>query len=350
MHNVSIVGAGIGAEHARSYAALPDLFQVAEICDLDETRAAPLAKELGARYTADLEQVLANPQIDIVDICLPPHLHYQSCLDALEAGKTVVCEKPLVSSLEEADALAAKSAETGRRIFPVFQYRYGLGSAQLFALMKAGLAGNCYAGSLETHWDRSADYYAVDWRGTWAGEQGGAILGHAIHIHDLLTAFLGPVQKIYAETATRVNKIEVEDCAALAITMASGAVVTSSVTLGTAGNISRLRLMFEGFTVESDQSPYAPAKAGWTFAARAPTKQREIDAVLSNVGAVEAGYTGMFRAMAEALGGNVGREVTLEDGRRSLEFVTAVYASARSGGAVTLPLGVEHPLYSGWVP
>ncbi|MEM1235950.1 MAG: Gfo/Idh/MocA family oxidoreductase [Pseudomonadota bacterium] len=350
MRKVAIVGAGIGAAHAVGYAANPDKFKIAAICDLTEERAGPLADTYGATYVANMADVLADPEIDIVDICLPPHLHFQACIEALDAGKIVVCEKPLVSSLAEADALKAKVAETGSPLFPVFQYRYGLGSAQLLALIEAGLAGTCYTGTLETHWDRDAAYYAVDWRGTWAGEQGGAILGHAIHIHDLLSCFLGPVERIYAETATRVNDIEVEDCAALSLRMANGAVITSSVTLGCAGNLSRLRLMFEGFTVESDHSPYAPATGAWSFVARSPTEQADIDAVLATVQDPKDGFAGMFSAMADALDGKGGREVTLDDGRSSLEFVTAVYASSRSGAAVSLPLTEEHALYSGWLP
>ena len=350
MHKVAVVGAGIGAEHLRGYTALPDHFKVTTLCDLDQSRAQPLADEFGTDLVSDFDTVLADTDTDIVDICLPPHLHFVTCMQALEAGKHVVCEKPLVSSLAEADALIAKSQETGKMVFPVFQYRFGLGTAQMRALMQAGLAGKCYAGTLETHWDRPASYYATDWRGTWAGEQGGAILGHAIHIHDLLPSVLGPIAKVYADVATRVNDIEVEDCAAITLRMEDGALITSSVTLGTAGNISRMRLMFEGFTVESDHAPYAPAAAGWTFTAREPTKQADIDTVLANVDSVPIGYPGMFLAMAEALADHPGREVNLQDGRRSLEFVTAVYASARSNLPVDLPIGPDHPMYDGWLP
>ncbi len=348
---IAIVGAGIGAQHLAGFWQLRDRFTVACVCDLDDTRAQALAVQYeGVGVTPDLAGVLADPAIDIVDICLPPHLHFRACMDAMEAGKDVICEKPLVPSLKEADALAVRAAETGRQIFPVFQYRYGLGTAQLAALTAAGLAGRCHAGSLETHWDRDAAYYAVDWRGTWAGESGGALLGHAIHIHDILTGILGPVARVHAELATRVNDIEVEDCAALAIRMAEGAVVTSSVTLGAAGNTSRLCLMFEGFTVESDHAPYAPALAGWSFTARAPRTQGQIDAVLASVAAPKLGYAGLFEAVADALDGRPGREVTLADARRSLEFVTACYASAREGRPVALPLGPDHPLYGSWLP
>lgn len=351
IHTVSIVGAGIGAQHMAGYAALPERYRVKSICDLDETRGRALAKQYdGVGYTGNLEAVLADPEIEIVDICLPPHLHFGSGIAALDAGKKVVCEKPLVSSLFEADLLAAKVRETDGFLSPVFQYRYGLGAAQLQALIDADLAGRCYAGTLETHWDRPASYYEIDWRGTWAGEQGGAILGHAIHIHDLLPTFLGPVARVFADVATRVNDIEVEDCAALSIRMESGALITSSVTLGCAENISRMRLMFEGFTVESDHAPYALAEKGWRFVARAPTTQVQIDDVLATVTEVPTGYAGMFAALADALEGNGGREVTLEAGRRSLEFVTAVYASARSGQPQELPIGADHPMYDTWLP
>lgn len=349
--SVVIVGAGIGASHMAGYAALPDRFTVRAICDLDEPRARSLAdKYPGVEVTTDMALALQDPSVDIIDICLPPHLHFDACMQALDAGKIVVCEKPMVSSLQDADRLAEKVTETGGMVSPVFQYRYGPGTAQLLALIEAGLAGRCYAGSLETHWDRPASYYDIDWRGTWAGEQGGALLGHAIHIHDLLPWVLGPVARVYADLATRVNDIEVEDCGALSIRMKSGAVITSSVTLGCAENISRMRLMFEGFTVESDHAPYALADKDWRFVAREPMTQDRIDAVLAQVGTARCGYAGMFTALADALDGSPGREVTIQDGRSSLEFVTACYHSARTGNAIDLPIGADHPLYKGWLP
>lgn len=348
--SVAIIGAGIGAQHLSGFVQVPERFDVQTICDLDKARATDAAQGRNIAITDDLASVLADPSIDIVDICLPPHLHFQTCKEAQSAGKHVICEKPLVTSLAEADALATHIAETGRQIFPVFQYRYGLGTAQLFALAKAGLTGRCYAGSLETHWDRPKSYYDIDWRGTWAGENGGALLGHAIHIHDLLPALLGPVSQVFADVATRVNDIEVEDCAALSIRMESGAVITSSVTLGCAENTSRLRLMFEGVTVESDHAPYAPAEKKWQFIARGPTTQEQIDQVLADVKPFAAGYAGLFAAIANALDGTPDQEVTFADGRRSLEFVTAAYASARENAPVQLPLAKTHPLYSGWQP
>ena len=148
---VAIVGAGIGAEHFRAFVQLPELFQVKTICELNAVRAEPLLEAApNAALVGDLDEVLSDPEIDIVDICLPPHLHYDACARAMEAGKHVICAKPLVSSVKDADRLAEISARTGCSVFPVFQYRYGLGAAQLRALIDAGLAGKAYVGSLET--------------------------------------------------------------------------------------------------------------------------------------------------------------------------------------------------------
>ncbi len=350
MIRVAIIGAGIGAEHLAAYRALPGRFEIAALCDLDRVRAEKVAETHPVPIATDFDALLADPSVGLIDICLPPHLHLAACLKALDAGKDVICEKPLVASLKEADALIAKAQETGKRVFPVFQYRYGPGTAQLRAVMEAGLAGRLFAGTIETHWNRDAAYYAVDWRGTWAGERGGAVLGHAIHIHDFLPAFLGPVARVHAELATRVNEIEVEDCAALALRMQSGAVLTSSITLGAATDETRMRLVFEGVTVESGRAPYAPAETGWHFTARAPRQQAEIDAVLADVPPQDTGFVGLFGAIADAMEGRGGGEVTLSDGRRSLEFVSAVYASARQGGPVALPLGPDFSLYDGWLP
>ncbi len=348
---VAILGAGIGASHLAGYMRLPDRFEVAAICDLDEARGRALAaKAPGAVWTPSLDETLADASLDVIDVCLPPHLHHAVCARALDAGRAVICEKPLVSSLAEADDLIARAKAGGGRLLPIFQYRFGLGAAQLHALVDAGLAGRPIAGTLETHWDRDAAYYAVPWRGTWAGEQGGAILGHAIHIHDMLGVLVGPVERVYAELSTAVNEIEVEDCAAITFRLANGALITSSVTLGAAGNTSRLRLCFEGVTVESGADPYAPAEQAWRFIARKPVAQADVDAVVAATPAPLAGYAGLFEAAADALDGRGRREVTAEDGRASLELVTAIYASARAGAPVSLPIGSGHPLYRGWLP
>jgi len=350
MIRVAIIGAGIGAEHLEGYRALPDRFHVATLCDLDTDRAKAAVGSDPIEVTADLDAVLADDRIDIVDVCLPPHLHFPVSVQALEAGKHVICEKPIVRSLHEADQLEAAAKSAGKQVFPVFQYRFGKATAQLAALTKAGLTGKAYVASLETHWNRDEEYYSIPWRGTWEGETGGALLSHAIHSHDLLCHVFGPVAQVFAAATTRVIDIETEDTAALTFVMESGALATSSVTLGAGNDTSRLRFCFEGLTAESGSAPYTPAQDEWSFIARAPVTQDQIDAVLATVPDVFSGFTGYLQAVADKLDNGRSNAVILEDGRRSIELVTAIYTSVRNGQSVPLPLAATSEFYNGWLP
>jgi predicted dehydrogenase len=163
----------------------------------------------------------------------------------------------------------------------------------------------------------------------------------------------GSVSSVFAKLTTRVNDIEVEDCAALTIEMENGSLVTSSITLGAANNTSRLRLCFNGLTVESAASPdkaYNPADDEWKFLAREPVTQNQVDDVLSKVNKPMSWYTGMFNEIANKLDGINSDEVTLLDARKSLEFVTAVYDSSRQGKNISLPINKNNPLYNSWLP
>ena len=96
-HTVSIVGAGIGAAHLKGYAELPEHYTVRSICDLDEARGKALAAlRPGTEFTKDFSNVLADPDIDIVDICLPPHLHFRACIDALDAVRAHLADRVTV--------------------------------------------------------------------------------------------------------------------------------------------------------------------------------------------------------------------------------------------------------------
>jgi len=353
-YQVAIIGTNIGEKHFDGFQKLPERFKIHTLCGVTKNSIDKILKSnTETKVSLNFEDVLKIKEIDIIDICLPPHLHFSACKKAMQAGKHVICEKPLVSSLKELDFLEKISNETGKIIFPVFQYRYGLGFSQLKALIKSGLAGKPLVSSLETHWNRGKDYYSKPWRGTWKGEQGGAILSHSIHIHDLVSMILGPVSNVFAKLRTSVNDIEVEDCAALSIEMENGALVSSSITLGAANDTSRLRFCFEGLTAESGASPekpYNPADDEWIFLPRAPVTQNKIDDVLSKVKQSKSWYAGMFDEIANKLDGSDSDEVTLLDARKSLEFVTAVYDSANKNKNIKLPIDKDNPLYNSWLP
>lgn len=347
---VAVIGAGIGAAHVEGYRDNAAGYEVAVVCDLNEARATAVAATApGATATTTYEAVLQRDDIDLIDICLPPYLHLEAIEAALAAGKHVLCEKPLVGSLTQAERVMQMAEQAGRAVVPVYQYRYGNGLARLHRLNEAGVTGPALVASVETHWNRLPEYYDVLWRGRKATELGGAILGHAIHAHDLLTFTLGPVRRVFAKAATRVNAIETEDCAAVCLEMTSGALVTSSVTLGAAEELSKLRFCFAGLTAEnSGVSPYRPAEGDWRFIARGARQQAEIDTALHGFVPRQESFAGLIEALHPALAGAAPLPLTWQDAYRSLELASAIYYSSATNTAVELPLLQDHPVRAGW--
>ncbi len=348
---VAVIGCGVGRAHALAYKALPDHFEIISICDLDTKKAEALALEVGASgFTADYTALLERSELDVVDICTPPHLHVPMVIQAIQAGKDAICEKPIAASLADVDKLIALEKSSPKRIMPIFQYRFGNGLQKLEYLQKQGLLGTAHVATVETHWRRGAWYYEPEWRGKWATELGGGLLGHAIHAHDMLTKILGQVKTVYAKVATRVNSIEVEDCAAVTLQMHDGSLVSLSMTLGSSAEISRHRFVFSGATAESNTRPYTSSADPWVFTGDNPEIQNNINTALENFIEQPDGYTGQFLRFHQAVENNSELPVTLQDARDSLELVTAMYRSARTGLEVKLPILETDADYNSWLP
>jgi predicted dehydrogenase len=351
-YGVAVVGCGVGKLHVEAWQALPEKFTVRAICDLKEDAARAVAEKYSiATVATELDAVLRRDDIDIVDICTPSSIRVTPVEAALAAGKHVVCEKPLAGSLAEIDRLEAAAASAKGRLMPIFQYRYGNGVRKLKHLIDKGLAGRLYLSTIETLWKRGPAYYATPWRGKWQTELGGTLTTHAIHAHDLLCWVAGPIRSVFTRTATRVvPTIEVEDCAAASLEMADGSLATLSVTIGAASELSRLRFCFENFTAESSTTPYSPGSEPWQFIPPNPEMAERIAAALADFQPKKERFAGQFEDFHAALESGGALPITIEDSRRSVELLTALYASARNGAAQTLPLATDHPGYRGWQP
>jgi len=121
---IAIVGTGmIGAVHHR--AALLAGAEIRGVAASSPQRARDVAQAWGVpRAYRDIEDVVADPQVQVVHVCTPNHLHRGMAQAALNAGKHVICEKPLATTLEDAQALAALAASTGLVATVPFVYRY----------------------------------------------------------------------------------------------------------------------------------------------------------------------------------------------------------------------------------
>src|SRR6476469_9768988 len=109
---VAIVGGGIGVFHINAYQSLPEQYELVAICDIDRDKAQRVAADHAIpRVTTDIAQLCRMDELDVIDICTPPHLHFAQAQQVLAAGKHAICEKPLVSPLAEVDALVVAEAQ-----------------------------------------------------------------------------------------------------------------------------------------------------------------------------------------------------------------------------------------------
>jgi predicted dehydrogenase len=346
---VGVVGMGIGRAHVEAYRSLPELFEVVAVCDVDRDRAAQVAAAHEVpRVLTEFAALCALDGLDVVDVCTPPHLHVAQTLEALAAGRHVICEKPLAGSLRDADRVAVAEGRAGRRVMPVFQYRFGHGIQKLRLLQERGVTGPASLTTAETAWRRRPAYYAVPWRARWATELGGPVVNLAVHAHDLVRYVLGPPASVFAHLATRVNPVETEDCGAVSLEMADGSLATLAVTTGSAREISRIRFCFAHLSAESNTEPYRPSHDPWLFTADTPEIDAEVRAALAAFVPLAEGFAGQFSRFHRALASAAELPVTVADARASVELMTAIYHSARTRAPVRLPLDAGHPLYGGW--
>jgi predicted dehydrogenase len=348
---VGIVGCGVGQNHIQAYLNLPEKFELIAICDIDDVKGRSVTEKFNIKhFYTDIDDLCRAKELDAVDICTPSYLHTSQTKQVLACGKHVICEKPVSGSLKEVDELIFAEAKSGKRVMPIFQYRFGHGIQKLKLLVDEGVTGLAYLTTVETAWRRRSDYYAVPWRGKWKSELGGPIVTLAIHACDMLYYILGPYKEVFARAETLVNPIETEDCVSASLKMSDGSLASLSITTGSAAEISRHRFCFSNLSAESNTEPYNNGTDPWIFTPDTPEKGKQIDAVLSRFAPLPERYAGQFYRFYEALQNDQPLPVTLVDARASIELITALYDSIQTRRSVTLPIKDDHKKYAGWQP
>lgn len=188
MLRAAVVGAGlIGAWRAASAAKQSHLEIVA---DIDETRAVQLARRYGCRHTTKWEDVVADPRVDVVAVCTINKFLAPVAIAALNAGKHVLCEKPLGRNTEEASAVASVARRTSR-IFKVgFNLRFHPAIRQAHDIyLKGELGPLLFIRAVYGHGGRPG--YETEWRGNSEMAGGGELLDQGVHLLDLTRWFLG---------------------------------------------------------------------------------------------------------------------------------------------------------------
>jgi predicted dehydrogenase len=221
----AVVGCGnMGARHAEIVRRMPGC-QLACVCDRNAGNALKAAG--GVPAETDYEAVLRRPDIDAVVLGLPSSLHASHGICAAQAGKHVITEKPIATTVADAQALVAACQKAGVVCAVISQNRFADGIAALKAALTRGDLGRPILARASVKWMRHDPYYASStWRGTLQGEGGGVLMNQAIHNMDLMLWLFGRPE--HAVCLTRNNRpvMETEDTAVAAMRFPGGLLAT----------------------------------------------------------------------------------------------------------------------------
>ena len=232
---VGIIGCGVIApSHIESYQLDPNV-KVVWACDLVKAKADAIADKYGIpKRTTSAAEVFADPSVDAVSVCTSHYTHADLCVQALAAGKDVICEKALTGSPADlAKMLKAADAHPDRIFAGIFQHRYNPIFQCLHGLVAKGAFGKPISAAMQHRGLRTPAYYdSGDWRGTWDKEGGGVLINQAIHYLDLFQWVMGGVRDVEAffTNATLRKSIETEDTIVGAVRFRNGALGTVEAT------------------------------------------------------------------------------------------------------------------------
>lgn len=351
MLHVAIIGAGaISSVHMKAFLEFPNRCNIVALCDVFPEKAKQLKERfnLSADVYDSTNDLLRRNDIDLISICTPPYTHAEIAIDALNSGKHVLVEKPMASSLEECDAMNAAADRSNKILSIVAQNRFTSPMMKLKHVLDTKLMGPIVHTQIDSYWWRGHSYYDLWWRGTWEKEGGGCTLNHAVHHIDIFQWMNGMPSEVTAVTSnTSHDNAEVEDLSIAIGKYDDGglAQITSSVV----HHGEEQQVVFQG--------KRARVSAPWKLKASRsrengfPEDDNELEGKIQDVydqlqDLKYEGHTGQINDVLSAIEGNKDVLVSGEQGKQTLEIITAIYESSVLGKTVKLPLVVDSPFYT----
>ena len=336
----ALAGCGrIAANHFESIAQHADRAELVAVCDSDPAALAAATTRTGAQGFAHYPQMLAEVDADCVVLATPSGLHARQVIEAAQAGRHVMTEKPMATRWADGLAMVKACDEARVRLFVVKQNRRNRTLQLLREAITAGRFGRIYMVTVNVFWSRPQSYYdSAPWRGTWEFD-GGAFMNQASHYIDLLDWMVGPVESVMAYTGTLARHIEVEDTGVAALKWRNGAMGSVNVTMLThpknyEGSIT---LLGEKGTVRIGGVAVNKIEH-WEFDAPHPMDAQLDDASYQTTSVYGFGHPLYYDNVIRTLCGECEPETDGREGLKSLELLIAMYRSARDGTRINLPL------------
>ena len=326
-----LIGCGsIGKVHSRIINKLPN----AEIVAISgrNNKYEDYAEGMGCGYYSDYKDMLVNPEIDAVTICLPSGIHSEAAIEAAKAGKHVMCEKPMDTTVEKGQAMIEACRENNVKLGIIFQHRFDEPIIYLKKAIEEGKLGKVLGGSAKNIFYRSEEYYGNSWRGTWEFDGGGALINQSIHYIDLLVHLFGDVKSVSGKCRTLLHKqIETEDLGVANIEFENGTIGTiEGTTLAYPGLYAELSVFGEkgSVIIRNDHLMFYHFEDG---------KWNEFESILNPKKAVElntspkvdeSSHVRQFEDFVQAILDNRQPLVTGEEALKSLQLIKAIYKAS----------------------
>ncbi len=333
--NFAILGTGIVADyHKAAIEANADAgASLHAVCHYDPAKFDDISNQFGVRCIT-FEELVRDTQIDAVCICTPSGQHAQQAIACAKAGKHLVVEKPITTSVAEAEKLASIARANGVRVTVALQRRTEPLFIRIKNAIEAGDLGELTLASVVLPYFRGQAYYdQAPWRGTWALDGGGVLMNQGIHIIDLLVWYMGFPVEIQAQAGTLHRNIEVEDVLAANLRFENGALatITASTTVG-GGAPHRIELYGTNgsIQVEGEGVVRWHLKDESIQTVSPPALSTEADAGSSSDprGITALGHTAIVKELMEAIKENRDPTIDAVEGTKSLALVNAIYRAA----------------------
>ncbi len=198
--------------------------ELAAVCGRDGAKAATFAANWGIRARENPAEMARLDGVQALIITTPHPLHAFCALEGLEAGLSVLVEKPMALKVADCDAMISLAAAKGLALGVVSQRRWYPSALRIREAIDSGKLGSPSLGQATILGWRDEAYYRSDpWRGSWAAEGGGVIVNQAPHQFDLLAWYMGPVESVSGAWINANHPyIEVEDSAAAVVRFKRG--------------------------------------------------------------------------------------------------------------------------------
>jgi UDP-N-acetyl-2-amino-2-deoxyglucuronate dehydrogenase len=365
---IGIVGTGVIAqEHAKAINTLSDRAVLIAACDENKARLLRFGEAYFFPYKfLNVHDLLLCPEVDLVIVATPPASHEAIVISALDAGKYVICEKPVAHTLESADRIIQHTKDKLGRLSVSYQLRFSVDFQRLKWLLNHNGFNSKKTISCRRVTPINPSIVRRGWWGKWDVAGGGAVMTQFIHQLDLLCAINPQPTWVEAKASSHIPLLESEDTCEFQIAFSDDSVATCycSVHEGPIENSCNISWDFgnisipwqTGLTKNKDLAIEAESRFPTPSPSRPSTLTKLARKLLRKLGYSHlipkkegnCTHTPYLASVLDAIETEQPLPLSIQEARKSLELATAIYLAASTQKRVYLPLTALGPGYSGW--